>query len=109
MQPITDPRIPSPEDCVLQHLLDRHARERGNALFAIFESGVEWSYARVRGIVRETAAGLAQLGIRKGDHVAVWLPNGEDALRVWFAINYLGAVCVPIKWGLPWGGAGVCA
>ena len=26
-----------------------------------------------------------------------WLPNGMDALRLWFGLNYLGAVYVPIN------------
>ena len=88
---------PREEDCVLAPLVDRHAAERGQAVFARFDDGGEWTYAELRGQVRETAAGLAALGVRKGAHVAVWLPNGRDALRVWFAINYLGAVCVPVN------------
>lgn len=93
----TDPRMPAPEECVLQAMLDRHARERPDAPFALFESGARWSYGDLHAEVRRTAAGLAGLGIRKGDHVAVWLPNGPDMLRVWFAVNYLGAVSVPIN------------
>lgn len=93
----TDPRIPADDACVLPAIVDRHARERPDALFALFDNGMEWSYGDLHRIVRRTAAGLAGLGIRKGDHVAVWLPNGPDAIRVWFAINYLGAVCVPIN------------
>ena len=26
-----------------------------------------------------------------------WLPNGPDAIRIWFGLNYLGAVYVPIN------------
>ena len=29
----------------------------------------------------------------------MWLPSGRDALQIWFAINYLGAVYVPINTG----------
>lgn len=94
---MTDPRIPLIEDCVLGPLLDRHASERPDAVFAVFEDGTRWTYSETRQIVRETAAGLADLGIRPGDHVGVWLPNGPDAIRTWFGINYLGAVCVPIN------------
>lgn len=94
---MTDPRIPDVKDCVLGPLMDRNAAERPDAAFAVFEDGTEWSYADIHRITRETAAGLAELGIRPGDHVGVWLPNGTDAIRVWFGINYLGAVCVPIN------------
>lgn len=92
-----DPRIPADDRCVLSELVDRYAAERPDRDFAVFEDATRWTYSDLRGIVRRTAAGLAGLGISKGDHVAVWLPNGPDALRVWFAINYLGAVCVPIN------------
>ena len=35
--------------------------------------------------------------MNQGDTVLTWLPNGPDALRVWFAINYLGAIYVPLN------------
>ena len=48
-------------------------------------------------IARRTAIGLAALGVAQGDKVLSWLPNGPDAIRVWFGLNYLGAVYVPIN------------
>lgn len=92
-----DPRMPARDTCVLQAMLDRLAIDQPAATFALFEDGSRWSYGYLAETVRRTAAGLAGLGIRKGDHVAVWLPNGPDMLRVWFAVNYLGAVMVPIN------------
>ena len=35
--------------------------------------------------------------MKQDDAVVVWLPNGPDVVRFWFAINYLGAVYVPIN------------
>lgn len=35
--------------------------------------------------------------VKQGDYVNVWLPNGVDMVRIWFAINWLGAVYVPIN------------
>lgn len=96
-EPHLDPRMPAREDCVLQAMLDRLAAAKPDAVFALFDSGEAWSFAELAQRVRRTAAGLAQLGVRKGDHIAVWLPNGPDMLRVWFAVNYLGAVMVPIN------------
>ena len=40
---------------------------------------------------------FARLGVKQGDRVLVWLPNSADCLRVWFGLNYLGAVFVPIN------------
>ncbi|MFX8652965.1 AMP-binding protein, partial [Acinetobacter baumannii] len=47
--------------------------------------------------VERTAAGLAALGVTQGDTVTVWLPNGVEMIRVWFAINWLGATYVPVN------------
>ena len=93
-----DPRIPAPEDCVLRPLLDRRARETPDKVFVRFAAtGEEWTYSRLHRIVLETAAALQRLGVKQDDPVLTWLPNGPDALRLWFAINYLGAVYVPLN------------
>ncbi len=93
-----DPRIPPPEECVLQPLLDRRAAERPGKVFVQFaDSGAAWTYADLLREVRETAAALQVLGVRQDEPVLTWLPNGPDALRLWFAINYLGAIYVPLN------------
>ncbi|WP_017672759.1 AMP-binding protein [Blastomonas sp. AAP53] len=92
-----DPRIPNRDECVLRYLLDRWADERSSKAHVVFADGTEWSFADVHARVRAKAAGLRQLGVRQGDRVAVWLPNGPDALIAFYAINYLGAVFVPFN------------
>ena len=93
-----DRRIPAPEDCVLKELVDRRARETPGKVFVQFAAtGEEWTYADLRRIVVATAAALQRLGVGQDDPVHTWLPNGPDALRLWFAINYLGAVYVPLN------------
>ena len=91
----TDPRMPSADDCVIRDILENHARDIPDAPFALFPDGDQWTYADTLAKVRQTAAGLQALGIKQGDHVFCWLPTGADCLKVWFAINYLGAVYVP--------------
>jgi crotonobetaine/carnitine-CoA ligase len=93
----SDPRVPDADQCVLRPLLDRHAAATPDKVFVRFADGSEWTYARTRTIARQAASGLAALGVKQGDHVLSWLPNGPDALRVWFGLNYLGAVYVPIN------------
>lgn len=92
-----DTRVPSADECVLRNVLERMAHAQPTSAFAWFEDSAAWSYAETLAIVRETAAGLRALGVRQGDLVLSWLPNGADALRIWFAINYLGAVYVPVN------------
>src|SRR5215218_4145988 len=92
-----DPRVPDADRCVLRPLLDRHAAATPDKVFARFADGTEWTYRQTQAIAQRTAIGLATLGVKQGDHVLSWLPNGPDAIRVWFGLNYLGAVYVPIN------------
>lgn len=94
---ITDPRMPPPEDCVVPAMLDRQAAARPDEVFAIFEDGAAWTFSEMRRRARQAAAGFRELGVRQGDHVLSWLPNGPDALVTWFGLNTLGAVYVPIN------------
>ena len=96
-RPKPDARVPPPEICVLRPLLDRRATETPDKVFAKFADGASWTYKTMRDITVRTAAALQALGVRQGDHVLSWLPNGGDALRVWFGLNYIGAVYVPIN------------
>ena len=95
--PWFDPSMPDRGRCVLAPLLDHWAAITPDKVFAIFEDGEQWTWARSRAEVRAVAHGLQQLGVRKGDAVAVWLPNGKTMFTAWFAISYLGAVFCPIN------------
>ncbi len=92
-----DPRMPPARDVVIRDLIDRHAAEQPDKTYAIFPDGSEWTYGEMKDLVVQTAIGLQRLGVKQGDHVLVWLPNGPDILRMWYALNYIGAVNVPIN------------
>ena len=93
-----DPRIPIPEECVLRPLLDRRAHETPDKVFVQFaDGGATWTYRELRDQVHETAAALQALGVKQDEPVLTWLPNGPEALRIWFAINYLGAIYIPLN------------
>lgn len=92
-----DPRIPNRDECVLRYLLDRWADERTDKAHIVFADGQEWTFGELQKMVRAKAAGLRELGIKQGEHVAVWLPNGREALIAFYAINYIGAVFVPFN------------
>ena len=93
----SDHRIPDRRTCVVRYLIDDMAKDRPDQVYAIFEDGGSWTYAQLRKLVVAKASGLQKLGIKKGAHVAVWLPDGRDALISFFAVNYLGAVFVPFN------------
>lgn len=90
-------RFPGRDECVLRDVLERHAREHPEKTWVRFDDDVQWSYAEMLHRTRRAAAGLQSIGVRQGDHVLIWLPNGKDALLTWFAVNYVGAVAVPIN------------
>jgi crotonobetaine/carnitine-CoA ligase len=92
-----DPRMPQADACVLRPLLERRARETPDKIYAWFEGTPPWSYREAQRQAARTGNALRALGVRRGDKVVSWLPNGPDALRLWFGLNYLGAVYVPIN------------
>ncbi|WP_158080888.1 AMP-binding protein [Pelomonas sp. KK5] len=87
---------------VLRDLLQARAEQHPHKPFATFVDGPSWSYAETRAQGRRIAGGLHALGVRAGEPVLCWLPNGPDALRAWFGINELGAVHAPCN--LAWRG-----
>lgn len=85
---------------VLRAMLETHASERGEETFVHFHGGPVWSYAETLDRVQRRAAALRAEGVAQGDPVLTFLGNGPDLLVTWFAINYLGAVYVPLNTAL---------
>jgi crotonobetaine/carnitine-CoA ligase len=93
----TDHRVPDRTVCVLRYLIDRMAQERGEQVYAVFDDDTSWTYNQLREQTISVAVGLQKLGVKQGDHVAVWLPNCRQAILTFYAVNYLGAVFVPFN------------
>ena len=68
-----------------------------DAIFAAFEGGERWTFAQTLQQVESLAGNLHALGVRQGDHVVLVLPTSPLALLTMFAVNYLGAVYVPVN------------
>ncbi|MGD9920690.1 MAG: AMP-binding protein [Pseudorhodoplanes sp.] len=81
-------------------MLDQRADTMGDKTFVVFDTGLHWTYAEARKRARQTAAALHKLGVRRGDPVLVWLPNGPDIVRISLAASYLGAIFVPMNLAL---------
>jgi crotonobetaine/carnitine-CoA ligase len=88
----TDPAEP-----FVSERIDRLAAERPDGEAILFVDGPEWTWAELRRRVRDHAAGLAALGVTPGEFVLSWMPNGPLAVLNLLALNYLGAVYVPIN------------
>ncbi len=84
----------------LGDLVDRAADTNGDAPLAKWiESGVTMSYAEFARKTRKLASSLLALGIRKGSHVAVMLPNVPAFPITWVALGRIGAVMIPVNVG----------
>jgi acyl-CoA synthetase (AMP-forming)/AMP-acid ligase II len=62
-----------------------------------FESGETLTYAELRARVNRLARGMAGLGIGRGTHVGVMMPNVAAMPTTWLALAKLGAVMVPMN------------
>jgi crotonobetaine/carnitine-CoA ligase len=91
------PRVPDRAECVLGDVLARRALQAPSKAFVLFDDGSQWTYAQTHRAANSVAGALQDLGVRHGDRVLSWLPNGPDALRVWFGTNLLGAVYTPLN------------
>ncbi len=61
------------------------------------EFDVCWSWKEFDQKTDEVARGLFAMGIRKGDHVAIWATNVPEWLLVMFATAKLGAILVTVN------------
>ena len=77
-------------------VLESAARKWGERI-AIVDGDHRCTYAELRLRALKAANGFAWLGIRKGDRVAICLPNGMDWAVAFFGAIYAGAVVVPLN------------
>lgn len=77
-------------------LLDARASKSPDEIYLVC-AGREWSFAHVKHRVDQCAAGLARVGIRKQDRVAMLVGNCAEFLFLWWGMWRLGAVMVPIN------------
>jgi long-chain acyl-CoA synthetase len=77
-------------------LIPRHARYRGDHL-ALVCGDSRLTYAELSHQVNRVANALFALGLRKGDTLAVVLPNCQEVLEVYWAAIQIGLVLVPLS------------
>lgn len=83
----------------LRDLLDERTARSPEKTWLVYEDAAgtvtQWTYLEFTRRVDELAAGLAALGVGKGDRVTIHLRNSPEVLEAWFALATLGAVFVP--------------
>jgi crotonobetaine/carnitine-CoA ligase len=83
---------------VLPQLLRERARELEDKPFLSFAvDDASATYAQADELSDRMAAGLAALGVSRGDRVAVMMGNRLEFVLTWFALNKLGAFHAPIN------------
>ena len=78
---------------LLTDLLDKAVAHHGNQL-AIDFLGRRWTYLQLGELVRRTARGLQDLGVRPGMRVGLCLPNTPYFVIFYFAVLRVGGVVV---------------
>ncbi len=80
-------------DKPLFSILDESAKDYPDHTYTIF-SGATRTYAQVKDTADRVANFLVSKGIKKGDRVAIFLPNLPHYPAIYFGIIKAGAVCV---------------
>jgi len=82
---------------VIGSIITDKANICGEKIYLKYEDGEEVSYQELDKITNRIANGLSNLGIGKGDKVALFLPNSLEMVYLWYACSKLGAIDVPIN------------
>lgn len=77
----------------LYYFLEESARKYPDRPVTIFK-GATISYLEMSQLTDRLAAGLADVGVKKGDRVGIFMPNTPQFVQAYFAVLKLGAVVV---------------
>jgi long-chain acyl-CoA synthetase len=80
-------------DVPVFHYLEDNARRFPQSICTIFK-GARINYREMNETTDRLAAGLASLGVKKGDRVGIFMPNTPQFVMAYFAILKLGGVVV---------------
>jgi len=87
-----------PVPATIGDLLSDAIRTHGDATFLnFFEQGETLTFRQAGARIARLADGFSQIGIGRGTHVAVMLPNIAAFPLTWLALARLGAVMVPVN------------
>ena len=81
----------------LGQVLDETAAKYPNNDALVYLDGPRYTYKEFKEIVDKVAKGLIKLGVKKGDHVAVWAYNVPEWVILQFATAKIGAVLVTVN------------
>ncbi len=82
---------------IAQFLRDTAARFPDRPAVVFREQGIRWTWREFADEVDVLAAGLASVGIGRGDRVGIWSPNRVEWLLTQFATARIGAILVNVN------------
>lgn len=83
----------------VKDVLETASETRGDRTYAIYaDTGERMSYYELNRDANRIANALMELGVQKGDRVALYLRNSLDYLRCIYACSKIGAIEVPVNW-----------
>ncbi|TMQ22302.1 MAG: long-chain fatty acid--CoA ligase [Candidatus Rokuibacteriota bacterium] len=85
------------------------AAERVPGAEAIADDEQRLTYRDLEAGANRVAAGLARLGIEKGDHVVLVLKNRVEHVTLYWACQKLGVIATPLNWRYAEGEVRFCA
>lgn len=88
--------IDIPDNMSLGDLFEGGAKNFGPEIAMVYY-GRDFSFNDLDNLTRRFANGLIQLGVKKGDVVAIWLPNSPFFSIAYFAILSIGAIVTAIS------------
>lgn len=88
--------MPASGNNTLGKLFERTASRRKDEPFLIFE-GTTFTYAQTKKEVDAIAKGLLNCGLKKGDHIALWMSNSPEWVFIQQAVLEIGAVLVVLN------------
>ncbi|MHA1651136.1 MAG: long-chain-fatty-acid--CoA ligase [Candidatus Helarchaeota archaeon] len=80
----------------LRELFEQGAKNYGEKIAMVYYDH-EFTFNDLDSLTRRFANGLLQLGVKKGDVVAIWLPNSPYFSIAYFAILSIGAIVTAIS------------
>jgi len=89
--------LPDNLGALLDFAVERYAKRP--AWIDVDPEGAALTYQQLNELVARSANAFAALGVRKGTHVGVMLPNVPESLAAWLALARLGACLIPINPG----------
>ena len=89
----------APADRILPNIIaDKAAQNPNKVIYQFGDDPME--IGALDNEISKVANGFLALGVKPGDKVAILLPNCPEFIYVWFALNRIGAVEVPINTAL---------